>query len=138
MKFTKLKGDQLVNVNIFEYKLDFDDITGSKPEIAVKTFLKKYWSKDLVLSEFRIPSSLLRIDILSVTKKIIIEVSPKSTHSFNLFMHKNLAVFAGRLQKEIQKEEWASRNGFVYIELGDDELKNLSKQMFKDKFGVDL
>lgn len=138
MKFTKLNSDKIVNVNIFEYKLDFDNIIGSRPEIKVKTFLKPYWSGDLVLQEFIIPGSRLRIDIVNINKMIVVEVSPASTHSFNKFFHKNVAVFAGRLKKEIFKQEWCINNGFNYVELGDEELANLTKKMFKEKFDISL
>jgi hypothetical protein len=138
MKFAKLNSDKIANVNIFNYKLDFNDITGSKPEVAVKTFLKPFWSKDLVLDEFVIPGSRLRVDILNISKKVAIEVSPASTHSFNKFFHGNIAVFAQRLKKEISKEQWCIKHGFQYIELGDEELANLTKKMFKEKFEINL
>lgn len=138
MKFTKLKGEKLANVNVFSYKLDFDNIKGSKPEILVKTFLKSLWSNDLVLEEFRIPGSKLRIDIVNINKKIAVEVSPSGTHSFNKFFHKNVIGFCQRLDKEIQKSEWCIKNGFVCVELGDEELKDLTKKMFKEKYNVDL
>lgn len=138
MKFFKLNSDKLVNVNIFDYKLDFNKIEGSKPEIAIKKFLKPYWSNDLVLEEFIIPGSRLRVDIININKKIALEVSPSGTHSFSKFFHKNLVVFGQRLKKEIDKENWCIKNGFIYVELGDEELKNVTKIMFKEKFSINL
>lgn len=138
MKFSKLNSDKIVNVNIFNYRLDFNKIQGSRPEVAVKKFLKPYWSNDLVLEEFIIPGSRLRIDIVNISKMIVLEVSPASTHSFNKFFHKNVAVFADRLKKEIFKRDWCIKHKFNYIELEDEELANLTKKMFLEKFNVTL
>ena len=138
MKFTKLKNDNLVNVNVFNYKLNFDKIQGSRPEVAVKKFLKPFWSNDLVLEEFMIPGSRLRIDIVNINKMIVCEVSPASTHSFNKFFHGNRATFFLRLRAEMDKENWCINNGFKYVDLGDEELANLTQKMFKEKYNISL
>lgn len=138
MKFSKLNSDNLINVDVFDYKLDFDNIKGSKPEIKVKKFLKPYWIRDLVLEEFFIPGSRLRVDIININKKIAIEISPAGTHSFNKFFHKNIIGFAERLKKEMNKETWCIKNGLKYVELGDEELENLTSEMFKKNFEMIL
>jgi hypothetical protein len=138
MKFFKLNSSNSINVNVFDYKLDFTNIKGSKPEIKVKKFLKPYWIRDLVLEEFFIPGSRLRVDIININKKIAVEVSPSGTHSFNKFFHKNIIAFGDRLRKDLDKQEWCIANGLKYVELGDEELENLTSDMFKKNFEIIL
>lgn len=138
MKFTKLNSNKTTNVNVFKYQLDWKKIKGSKPEIEVISFLKPYWHNDLCLSQFRIPGSKLRCDFINLPKKIVIEISPKGTHSFNKFFHKNEVVFFASLKREISKEEWCIKNGFKFVELDDASINNLTKKMFKEKFDITL
>lgn len=136
MKF-KIDGG-VADVNVFKYKLNWDKIEGSGPEKKVLNFLKKYWKNDFCLVQFRIPRTLMRCDFINITKKIAIETSPGATHDFSPFFHKSKVVFGQRLKKELEKEQFLLNNSFKYIELGDEELANLSAKMFKEKFDIDL
>ncbi len=138
MKLFKLNSNKLVNVPITKYLIDWDKKKVSKPQFAVKSFLKKYWECEYVLEEFLIPGSRLRIDFLNTTSKVSIEVSPKSSHSFNPFFHGSRNTgFLESVKRDESKSLWAEQNGFLHIELGDEELKNLTKEMFKEK-GLEL
>ncbi len=86
---------------------------------ATKKFLRPYWQHDIVFEEFRIPGKgMLRIDILNVNKKIVVEVSPESSHSYNKFFHQgSLNRFKDALKRDIAKQKWAKDSGFQYVEL---------------------
>lgn len=138
MKFPKLNSNSLVNVNLAEYKIDWDHKV-SAPQKAVVDFLKPFWISDLVLAELRIPGSLLRIDITNIDKKIMLEVSPKSVHQvFNLWIHKDRAGFLKKLKADQQKIAWIEKAGFQFVELVDEDIKNLSRELFRDKFNIIL
>jgi hypothetical protein len=122
-----------VSVNPQEYIIDWDTKV-SKPQKKVTDFLQPYWKSDLVLQEFRIPGSLLRIDLLNVTKKIIVEVSPDELHSnYNPFLHKDRAGFLKKLKADNQKMDWAERNKFLFVELTSLDIKNLSIELLVSK-----
>jgi len=93
VKLPKLNSSTLVSVNIAGYLIDWDKVV-SKPQKQVSDFLRRYWAADCVLSELRIPGSLLRLDIVNVSKKIVVEVSPDSIHkNYNPFMHGDRRAF---------------------------------------------
>ena len=128
------------NVNLSKYYINWDKTKGvSGPEVAVQNFLRPYWKTHCVLTQLRIPGSLLRIDLVNLTLKIAIEISPAGTHEFNKFFHKDKAGFLGVIKRDFAKREWIENQcGWKMVELFDDEINNLSKQMFLDKFGVAL
>lgn len=137
MKFYSIHG-KLVNINLEKYRIDWDRKV-SKPQFQVKHFLFPFWRNDIVVEELRIPSSLLRIDLCNLTKKIIIEVSPRALHvNYNKFLHGSRAGFLKKLKADAKKMVWAENNGFTFVELYDQEIDNLSVELFLEKFGIDL
>lgn len=138
MRFTKLKGRNLVNVNISKYVIDWDRAV-SKPQKTVKDFFFTYWRNHIVLEEFRIPGCLFRIDLLDASTKTIVEISPDKVHlEFNKFMHGSRNGFLKKIKADCAKQEWGERNGFNYIELYDADIKNISVVYLKEKFNLDL
>lgn len=139
MKLYKLNSEKLVNINLFKYELDWeDDSLGSKPERLVIEFLKPFWSHKLCVWQLPIPGSKMRCDIINIHDSIAIEVSPKSSHSFNKFFHKNELNFLKALKRDISKEAWCIKNDFAFIELMDDDFDKLSKEHLAKKFSVYL
>ncbi len=137
MKWTKLTSPTLVDVRVSDYLIDWDKKV-SKPQKKVKDFLRPFWKTSVVLEEVRIPGSLLRIDLMNLSRKQVVEVSPKSTHSFNKFFHNNRIKFGAGIKRELQKEEWCRKNGFKFIEVLEDDLNNLSEEWFKKTYDVSL
>lgn len=138
MKLTKLNSNILVNYNLKPYLINWNRKVSS-PQKKVKDFLHKYWKNDIVCEELLIKGGLLRIDLMNFTKKIIIEVSPRALHvNYNKFMHGGRGGYLKKLQSDAKKMEWSERNGFIFIELYDENINNLSVKMFKDEFGIDL
>lgn len=122
-----------VSINPERYIIDWDKVV-SAPQKIVSDFLYRFWGKDIVLQEFRIPNSLLRIDLFNVTKKVIVEVSPDEVHGeYNLFFHKNRLGFLKNLKADIKKMNWAERNGFKFVEMNSFDIKNLSVDLLIKK-----
>lgn len=138
MKFTKLNNPNVQsNVILTKYLVDWDRKV-SGPQLKVKQFLRPYWESCQVLEELLIPGSRLRADLINLTTKVFVEVSPNSTHKkFNPFMHGSRMKFLGTIKRDEQKRVWAEQNGFFYVELTDIHLKNLSKETFLE-LGVEL
>lgn len=138
MKFRKLLSDAVINVNISKYRIDWDKKV-SGPQKKTKDFLRPYWETDVVLEEFMIPGSRLRIDLFNITQKIAIEVSPDSTHkNFNKFMHRTRGGYLETFKKDLKKQEWIENSGYKYIALTDIELKQLNKKFIEEEFNIIL
>lgn len=122
MKIKNLYGKE-VTVNASKYSIDWEKKV-SRPQKIVKDIIRPLWEGSIVCEEFRIPSSKLRIDLVNFTLGIVIEVSPKSSHSFNKFFHKNRSGFLSSCKRDINKQEWCQTNGFIYVELTEQDFGN--------------
>ncbi len=139
MKFYKLNSNREVNVPLQKYRIDWDKQVGSKLQKKVKDFLYPYWVDCECLEEFRLPGSLLRLDLVNLTRKVIVEVSPEAVHgAYNKFFHKTRGRYLKSIGRDFQKVTWAERNGFQLIELIDDDIKNLSRELFLEKFQTEI
>lgn len=119
-----------MSVNTSKYSIDWEKSV-SKPQKLVKDILSPYWAGHCVCEEFYIPSSKLRVDLINFTLGIVVEISPKGSHSFNNFFHKNRPNFLAGAKRDIKKMEWVELNGFVYIEIDDQDLKDSRKILAK-------
>lgn len=139
MKFYPPNSNTPVNVNVSEYLIDWNPAREvSKPQAAVKRFLHPYWKAHVVLEEFRVPKRLWRIDLMSLTSRVAIEVSPSKSHSFNRFFHRNRTRFGAAMKRELEKAAWLERNGFVLCEIFDEDIPVLSREWFRDKYSIEL
>lgn len=133
------KSGKVRSFNPAKYKIKWDEDGRSKPETKVRNFLRPFWKNDVVLAEMPYPSTRFRADLVNLSKKIILEVSPASVHlQYNEFMHGSRGGFLKKLKADNDKMLMAEKNGFKHIDLYDDEIDNLSKEMFKKKFNLDL
>ncbi len=135
-KVTKLNSSRQVSLILSEYLIDWDHAV-SKPQKAVKDFLRPYWEGRVITEELRIPGSLLRVDLMDWSRHIAVEVSPKGSHSFNPFFHKNRVKFGAAMGRELGKAEWLEQNGFKLVEIFDEDIPNLSREWFAEQ-GVEL
>lgn len=139
MKFFKPNSKIQVNVNVTEYLINWEPKREvSKPQAAVKAFLRPYWRSHVVLEEFRVPGTRMRVDLLNLTRRLAIEISPSGSHAFNPFFHKNRLKFGRAVARDLSKIDWCAQNGFTLIELGDEDLADLSAEMFLKKYEVTL
>ena len=138
MKFKKLNSEKEVNVPLKKYYIDWE-YKVSAPSFQVQQFLKPYWKSHCVLGEFRIPGSLLRIDITNINLRICIEVSPNSVHGeYNEFFHKSRAGFLESIKRDEMKRKWVEENKFKFVEVFDDDLEELSEKWFLEKYKIKL
>lgn len=130
MKIKKLRSNKEVSVNITKFKIDWDKKI-SKPQKQVKDFLYPDWRYDLVLEEFLIPGSKLRFDLVNITKKICVEVSPRQHFKFNEFLHKNESNFLESIKRDDNKRNWCIQNEYRFVEITEEELKDLKQEHFE-------
>lgn len=138
MKLTKLnKPGQHADVRIADYLIDWERKV-SGPQMKVKRFLYPYWKTHVVTEELRIPSSLLRVDIVNWTRRVAVEVSPSGSHSFNAFFHKTRIGFGSAVGRDLDKAKWLEENGLKLVEVLDDDMDKLSPAWFKSKYDITL
>lgn len=135
MLFYRFKSRKQSNVNIANYLIDWD-ASPSKEQKVLQDFLYPFWKNKVVLAEFRIPGSKFRIDILNLSDNIAIEYSPDSSHDYNPFFHKSRTEYILRVKADIDKIKWLENSGFKVIELKKEDLFQLSKLFFIEKFGI--
>lgn len=135
MLFSRFKSNRQSNVNINKYIIDWNQ-SPSKEQRILQDFLYPFWKNKIILSEFRIPGSLLRVDILNITDRIGVEYSPDSSHDYNVYFHHDRNGFLKKIKSDINKIEWLEANNFKVIEIIKEDLENLSKRFFLDKFDI--
>lgn len=138
MRFKQPNSDKYINVDIAKYRIDWDRVV-SKPQKAVKDFLRRYWKGKIILEEFRMPGAKMRFDIVNMNDHIIVEVSPKKVHGeFNKFFHRTKLGYAKSIKRDLSKFDWAEENGFTLVEVFDEDIAVLSREWFREKYGVEL
>ena len=99
----RLKTGKEVNFNPRPYIVDWDRKV-SGPQKKVKDFLYLFWKNHIVLEEMTLPRTRRRYDILSLTIKCVIEISPDEVHlQYNEFMHGNRAGYLKKLKADSKK-----------------------------------
>lgn len=123
MRIKNIFGRQ-VNRSFAKYRVDWDRKV-SGPQKMVKDIIRPYWIADDVYEELLIPNSILRVDLINFSKRVAIEVSPKSSHGYNEFFIKNRSNFLAFKKRELEKFRWFEINGIKGIELTDRDLKGV-------------
>lgn len=129
--------------NVAKYIINWDGKSRSKFQFAVKQFLKPYWKMDLTFEEFPVIGSRKSVDIFNYNKKIVCECHGNQHQAFIRYFHrpisdKDRSQWLAQIKRDIEKEKWAELNGFKFIEIFPEDLKNLSPAFFKEKFDIDL
>ena len=140
MKVKKLNSNKLINVNINKYRIDWEKSGFSKLEVKFRDLIKPYWFRSMVLFQWRIPGSLLRLDYFNVNIRTAVEISPTSHHGkFNPFFHNNSRLnYLSSIKRDFQKVEYCGSNNIQLLELNEYDLNNFSLQYIKEKFNIDL
>ena len=68
-----------------------------------------------------------------------VEVHGPQHESFNKFFHKNSrAAYLDSIKRDAKKAEWLENNNFIFIEIYDKDIDNLSHKLIKDIYKVSL
>jgi len=133
MRLLNVNG-KLVNKNVRRHLINWEAKSRSKLQYKFKTFFHAYWKNHIVYEEFPVYGSMLKVDFLNATKKIAVEIQGSQHESFNKFFHDNSRLkYLESIKRDVKKEKWIETNGFKFIELYEDDLKNLSPQYIEEK-----
>lgn len=137
MRLLNVRG-RLAKKNVSRFLIRWDGPSKSQLQFRVKQFLKPYWQGHVVYEEFPVYGTLLKVDILNATLRVAIEVQGPQHSQFHYFHNKQPLAYLDGIKKDVAKQEWLERNSFRFIEINYDEIDNLSRQFFFDKFGLAL
>ena len=136
MRLLNING-KLVNKNVRNYEIDWYGKCRSKLQFKFKQFFYPYWKNHIVYEEFPVYGSMLKVDLLNATKKIAVEIQGNQHESFNKFFHDNSRLkYLQSIKRDVKKEKWLEMNGFKFLELYENDLKNLSPQYIEEKCGL--
>lgn len=138
MEVTKFNSTKRVKINIARYKIDWLGSSASKFQTQIKQFFYPFWKNYVVLEEFRIPSSLLRCDLLCLSTMVAVEANGAQHDKFVPFFHNSRGSYLKSIKRDVQKIEWLENEGFTVIELIEEDIPKLSAKFIKEKFGVEI
>jgi len=137
MTLYNIRG-KLAKKNVTPYIIVWDGPSKSKLQARVKQFLKPFWIGHIVYEEFPVYGTALKVDILNATLRVAIEVNGPQHSKFHYFHGGEPINYLDAVKRDVKKIEWLEKNEFNYIEINYDEVDGLSKEVFKEKFGVAL
>lgn len=124
---------------VSKYLIDWEKKSKSKLQFNVKQFLKSYWQNHIVYEEFPVYGTRLKVDFINMTKKMAVEVHGPQHESFNKFFHGNSrAKYLASIKRDAQKAEWLEKNNFIFIEIYDKDIDNLSRQFIEKTYNISL
>tara|TARA_R100001509_G_C4866703_1_gene215288 strand:- start:992 stop:1408 length:417 start_codon:yes stop_codon:yes gene_type:complete len=128
-----------VTKNVTKYLIDWDAKSRSKLQFDAKQFFRQYWSGQVVYEEFPVFGTRMKVDILNATKRIAIEVNGEQHDKFNKFFHNNSrAKYLDSIKRDMKKAEWLEKNSFTLIEIYKKDIKDLSRDFFKQNFLIEI
>ena len=136
MRLLNING-KLVNKNVKKNLINWEGKSRSNLQFKFKQFFYPYWKNHIVYEEFPVYGSMLKVDILNATKKIAVEIQGNQHESFNKFFHDNSRLkYLQSIKRDVKKEKWLEMNEFKFLELYEDDLKNISPQYIEEKCGI--
>ena len=138
MRLYNING-KLQNKSVSKYLIKWNKKSRSKVQFRTKKFLEPFWKAQIVYKEFPVYGTRMTVDILNATKKLAIEVQGRQHSEFNKFFHGNSRLkYLEGIKRDIKKAEWLEKNGFILLEIEEDEVDLLSIKFFMDKFSTIL
>lgn len=139
MRVKKLNSDKIVSITTYKYLINWETDGNSKPERLFRDLIYKYWKNQIILFQFRIPGSLLKIDFLNVNKRLAVEIDGAQHDKFNPFFHNNSKnTFVQAMKRDIDKDEWCEDNQIKILRLNEEDLDNFSFKAIEKQFGISL
>ena len=135
-----LIGEKYVWRNDKQYVIDWDKPARSKEQTKIQEFLRQFWEKDVVFTEYRLPQTKLRVDFINASKKIALEHQGKGAHNeYNPFFHNNSrANYLASLKRDMKKLKILENNGYLVVETFTKDLNNLSKEFFLKTYNINI
>jgi hypothetical protein len=137
MRLKTLNG-KLIYKNCKKYLINWDKKQKSGYQTQVKDFLRKYWEKNVVYTEFPVFGSKMTLDLFNASSFVSIEIQGEHHSSYIPFFNKNRIGYLNQIKRDISKQNWCEMNKIKLIEIFPEDLDHLSPAFFEEKFGIVL
>ncbi len=117
MTFLDLKGRKKTLKNARKYLISWNKGTRSKFQDNVKAFLYPFWKNDLCAEEMPLVGSLMKFDLVNISKRVVCEVMGGQHTQFNPHFHKTRSKYLGQVKRDLQKHDWCELNNYQMIEI---------------------
>lgn len=139
MRVKKYNSSKLITININKYKVDWDNSGASSLETRFRDLIRPFWAGSIILFQFRIPGSLMRIDFLNLNKKLAVEINGPQHDNFNKFFCNNSrAKYLSGIRSDSNKAKWCLDNDIKLLTLIEEDLDWFSEKYIKEKFGIEI
>ena len=138
MKLLHVSGKKSINVNVSDYRIDWDRACKSKFQFGVKQFFRQYWEGDNCVEELPVMGTKLSCDLINFTRNYAIEADGGFHNNFSVFHHKNRIGFLNSLKRDEKKNVWLESLGLCVIRIKEKEFKLLSYDWLKEKYEIDI
>ena len=139
LRFKKLNSQKLIAIKSPEkYRVKWDASCRSNFQKIVIQFFKPYCSHHQVFEELPVPGTNLRIDLIDLNSRVVIESNGTQHDKYNKFFHRgSVDNFLDQIQRDEKKRSWAEHNNFQFVEIYESDLP-LTAEFMKEKFGIIL
>ncbi len=138
MEFFKLNGRK-GKTNIHKYVIDWNDDSLSIFQWKVKRFFYPFWRANVVLEEFPLAGSRLRLDFLNLTDGIGVECDGgQHDDPLHYYNFKSPSKFLEQVRRDVQKDDWCRKNGIQLVRIKESEADQISQEWFREKYNIDL
>ena len=118
MIFRTLTGSQKRLSKPKKYSINWDAPSRSKRQFFVKSFLKKYWSQDLVFEEMPLVGTRLSFDFYNASQNIAIEVQGEQHLKYVPYFHgKAKSNFVSQIRRDNDKSTFCDLNSIKLLEV---------------------
>ena len=131
MEFLSLSNKKQKCKNLKRYIIDWDCKSRSKFQTEVKSFIKNYWSNNVVFEEFPIVGTRLTLDFYNANKKVAIEVQGRQHTGFVKFFHSNRMNFLHQLNRDKKKERFCKLNDIILVTIYEND--TINKDLFESQ-----
>lgn len=137
MKFKTLTG-KLKDIPVHKHLIDWSGDSLSHFQEDVKDFMYPYWKHDVVCEELPVAGTKMRLDIINLTRRIIIEVNGIAHLDPQSHFHNGSRInWLNQVKRDMAKHRWAEINGYKLVEIEPEDMP-LTKSFFKERYDIDL
>lgn len=116
MKFVGLDG-RITTLNIVSSKYPVRSREQSKSikQFQLGQILQQLYSSEVILEEFPIPGTQLRLDFFLPRRMLVVEYDGEQHTNFNKFFHKTAQGLSKQIERDAKKASWCSLNGITLV-----------------------
>ena len=139
MRVKRFNSNKEILINTKKYLINWENSGASSLETRFRDLIRPFWGNSIVLFQFRIPASLMRIDFFNINKRLAVEINGEQHDSYNEFFHKKSRLnYLSSIKRDMAKDNWCEQNKITILHLTEFDLDVFCPEYIYDKFGVNI